>query len=71
MKEITNPGKKGYKKKANHDQIHKKPTAAGRERNPPAWHNWRVCPYASEVVKSAALAREEPAAAGKNEKVSS
>jgi hypothetical protein len=24
MKEITDPGKKGHKKKANHNQIHKK-----------------------------------------------
>ena len=36
MKEITDPAKKGHKKKTKHNQVHKKPTPAGRE-NPPAW----------------------------------
>jgi hypothetical protein len=37
MEEITNPGKKGNKKKTNNCEIHKKPTPAGRERKPAAW----------------------------------
>jgi hypothetical protein len=35
MKEITGPGKKSHKKNANQNQVHKKPTPAGRGRNPP------------------------------------
>ena len=43
MKEIADPGKKGHKKKTNHNQVHKKPTPrlAGRE-TLQTGYSWRV-----------------------------
>jgi hypothetical protein len=37
MKVIADPAKKGHKKNTKQNQVHKKPTSAGKEENPPAW----------------------------------
>jgi hypothetical protein len=37
MKEITDPGKKGHKKKTNKNEIHKMPTSTDKRHKPSAW----------------------------------
>jgi hypothetical protein len=42
MKEKADPSKKGHKKKTNHNQIHKRPIPAGREKNRQTVYRWGV-----------------------------
>jgi hypothetical protein len=42
MKEVTNTGKKGYKKKANNDHIHECLLPLAAEKKSQTRHNWRV-----------------------------
>ena len=51
MKEVTNPGKKGNKKKTNKNEIHKSLLPLARENRTPARPSWGVCLSARNFVK--------------------
>ncbi len=51
MKEITDPGKKGHKKKTKHNDIHKKPTPVGAGKTLQPGPKWRVCALSRGIVK--------------------
>jgi hypothetical protein len=53
MKEITDPGKKGHKKKTNQNDIHKSQLPPERREMLQPGHNWRVCALLHGVVKGA------------------
>jgi hypothetical protein len=58
MKEVTDPGKKGHKKKTKHNDVHKDrlPLVWGKMFQ--LWYKWRVCPFPSGIVKRGEFAGE-------------
>ena len=57
MKEVTNPGKQGNKKKTNKNEIHRKPTSAGARENEPGSAQFASMPTPAPRSSSGKIVR--------------